>query len=223
MLRRNCDSVEMSCAISDVIEDSISKMREGTNHVHNLLICALDEDKQIYAERRFLESLIYDVVNVSSGKYNEDYTLNKERVRDIVREVRSISDILGNNTSFTKHLEEMMKKSQFFKKIKEEFTTTAENILSIMKICNEKDVVLLKEYYKNFFEICLSQITPEFYFILKEADIENLISRYNKNDRDINVDLTYGVVNPLCAVLETLLIEEKSRFFDLFVKSYDNK
>ena len=220
MLKRNGDCTEMSCNVADVINDLIASRKDDVNNVHNILLSSLNEDEKVYAKENSLSSLIYEVANVSSSVYKENFTLDEEKLKELVREVMNISDALGSNTSFTKHLEKMIKKSEFFRRVEDEFTTTRENILSIMKKCDEKDVAFAKTYYENLFSICISQITSEFYFILKKADILTLISRYNENDREINLDLTFKVVNPLCAVLETLLIEEKSNFFDLFVKYF---
>lgn len=185
-----------------------------TNHINSLLVSLLDEEERNFTEESLLNDLIYEVV-YNSESWSDKFNVNEEKIKEIISEVRNISDALGSNTSFTKHLTEMIKGSKTFITVKQKFTFARKKILSAITN-NEVDTDCVKEYYENFFASCLSQITPEFYFILKGTNILTLISRYNENDRYLDDDLKFKVVTPLCEVLETLLIEEKSKFFDYY-------
>lgn len=209
MLKRYGDSAEMPSAIRDFIECHYIN-NDHANHVEKFFEALLDEDEHFIVPT-FLIDLIYVVVYYSDIKYSkEDLKIIKKRIFKIMSEVINISDALESNISFTNHLVETIKKNEFFRKLKREFASTRKSMLLAL---NEEEAYI-KEYYENFFASCLSQITPEFYFILKEADILTLISRYNENDKCIDDDLTLKVIKPLCGVLEILLIEEKADVFD---------
>lgn len=215
MLKRNLDTLEISCSLSDIISDIVCNYKDNTNYIHEFLMSLLNiKNKERFRKNNF-DFFVEQIVCESERKRYED----SKRVNEIVKSVINISETLSKNPAFIENIQNIIKQDDFFKEIREEFVNTGKSMLSMLSEYDEDGS--LKHYMldgEKFFASSISKITPEFYYILEKANILLLISRYNKNDKYLKLDLKFGIINPLCALIQELLVEEKARFLDLYIK-----